>query len=144
MSRTPSLSQPVDLADGVGLRSISPQRPVSPVRHRLAQVLGQQLPAHPVQLADMAPPEGDAGTSPAVDALTMHPSTEDGPPRTAAQASSMQSPPASAEATSAQHLVSRFALARLRAHTRGPSLTVNEFTQPAHLGQGGRKKARHC
>ena len=48
----------------------------------------------------------------------------------------MQSPPASAEATS-QHLVSR-----VRPPRRIPEVkvTVNEFTQAHALGQGGRKE----
>ena len=69
---------------------------------------GQQLPAHPVQLADVAPPEAaqeDAQSLPSrkrggVDgALTVPPRVQAVPPVRNASASSIQSPPARGEAT---------------------------------------------
>ena len=67
-------------------------------------------------------------------ALTMHPSTEEVRPESAS-ASSMQSPPASAEATSVSILSPAFA--RPGAYPRS---RCGQLTQAHALGQGGRKK----
>ena len=77
----------------------------------------QQLPAHPVQLADVAPPEAAQERPQSLPsrkrgvegALTMHPSTGEVRPARSASASSMQSPPASAEANSVSSLSPAFA-----------------------------------
>ena len=74
-------------------------------------------PAHPVQLADVAQPEAAQEGAQSLPsrkrgvegALTMHPSTEEVRPARSASASSMQSPPASAEATSVSILSPAFA-----------------------------------
>ena len=70
-------------------------------------------------------------------ALTMHPSTEEVRPARSASASSMQSPPASAEATSVSSLSPAFARPGASPEVE---VTVNEFTQAHVLGQGGRKE----
>ena len=108
------LCQPVGLADG-GVQ-VDGQRPVAGSGTG-GPGPGQQLPAHPVQLADMAPPEAAQERPQSLPsrkrgvegALTMHPSTEEVRPARSASASSMQSPPASAEATSVSILSPAFA-----------------------------------
>ena len=108
------LGQPVGLADG-GVQ-VDDQRPVAGSGAG-GPGPGQQLAAHPVQLADVAPPEAaqEGAQSPpsrkrgVEGALTMHPSTEEIRPARSAETSSMQPPPASAEATSVSILSPAFA-----------------------------------
>ena len=90
------LAQAVGLADG-GVQvnsqgSIAGTGPGGPG-------LGQQLPADPVQLADVAPAEAAQEGAQGGGALTTHPKTLAVPPLRKASASSMQSPPTRAEAT---------------------------------------------
>ena len=108
------LGQAVGLADGRievdGEWRVAGSRPGLPGP-------GQQLTAHPVQLADVAPPEAAQERPQSLPsrkrgvegALTMHPSTEEVRPARSAAASSMQPPPASAEATSVSILSPAFA-----------------------------------
>ena len=114
MVSRPLLGQPVGLADG-GVQ-VDGQRPVAGSGAG-GPGPGRQFPAHPVQLADMAPPEAARERPQSLPsrkrgvegALTMHPSTEEVRPARSASASSMQSPPASAEATSVSILSPAFA-----------------------------------
>ena len=114
MVSRPLLGPPVGLADG-GVQ-VDGQRPVAGSGTG-GPSPGQQFPAHPVLLADIAPPEAAQERPQSLPsrkrgvegALTMHPSTEEVRPARSASASSMQSPPASAEATSVSILSPAFA-----------------------------------
>ena len=93
----------------------------------------QQLAAHAVELTDMPPPEA-AQEGPRVDgALTTQPRTPTVPPARSASASSMQSPPASAEATSVSILSPVFRPSRRSAEVK---VMVDEFPQAPGAGLG--------
>ena len=64
----------------------------------------QELPGDAVELADVAPAEVPQEGAPVDAALTVNPRTLSVPPARSAAASSMQSPPASAEATRVRSL----------------------------------------
>ncbi len=104
---------------------------------------GQQLPAHPVELT-VAPPEAaqeGAQSLPSrkrgVDgALTVPPRVQAVPPVRNTLASSMQSPPASAEATRVSILSPGFA----RPGASPIDVAVGDFTQAQVLGQGHREQ----
>ena len=70
-------------------------------------------------------------------ALTMQPRTLTVPPARSASASSMQSPPAKAEATSVSILSPRVRPSRRAAEVK---VMVDEFPQAQVLGEGGRKE----
>ena len=136
------LGQSVGLADGGievdGERRVAGSGPSGPGP-------GQQLPAHPVQLADVAPPEAaqeGAQSLPSrkrgVDgALTVPPRVQAVPPVRNTSASSMQSPPAMAEATRVISLVSGVGPPRRAAQVK---VMVNEFPQAQMPGEGGRQE----
>ena len=90
------LAQSVGLADG-GVQ-IDGQRPVSRTCPG-GPGTRQQFPAHPVQLSHMSPPEAAQECPQGGWPFTVQSSTRAVPPQRSASASSMQSPPASADAT---------------------------------------------
>ena len=123
------LAQPVGLAEGGvqvdGQRTVAGSGPCGPRP-------GQQLPAHPVQLPRVAPPETPQegpqslpSRKRGVDgALTTHPSTRAVPPARSAAASSMQSPPAAPNQGQP---------CRQRCRPDG---VAHQFTQAQVVGQG--------
>ena len=102
----PLLGQSVGLADG-GVQ-VNGQGPVAGSRPGLPRP-GQQLAAHPVELTDVAPAEARRKVPRVDGALTVPPRVQAVPPVRNTSASSMQSPPASAEATSVIILSPEFA-----------------------------------
>ena len=98
---------------------------------------GQQLPAHPVQLADMAPPEAAQERPQGGGRFDHAPQHRGGPPRTQRIGVVNAVAARQRRGHQRQHLVSR-----VRPPRRIPEVkvTVNEFTQAHVLGQGGRKK----
>ena len=69
----------------------------------------QQLPAHPIQLAHVAPPETPQEGSQRGRRLNHTAQHPMGPPARSASSSSMQSPPANADATKVRNLSPAFA-----------------------------------
>ena len=100
---------------------------------------GQQLPAHPVQLADMAPPEAAQERPQGGGRLDDHApqNTEECPPRTQRIGIVNAVAARQRRGHQRQHLVSRVRPPRRAAQVE---VAVNEFTQAHVLGQGGRKK----
>ena len=98
---------------------------------------GQQLPAHPVQLADMAPPEAAQERPQGGGRFDHAPQHRGGPPRTQRIGVVNAVAARQRRGHQRQHLVSR-----VRPPRRIPEVevTVNEFTQAHALGQGGRKE----
>ena len=96
---------------------------------------GEQLAAEAVELADVAPAEA-AQEGPEVDgAFTVQPSTLAVPPARNAAASSMHSPPASAEAMRVSSFV-----AGVRPPRRVTEVAVGELLQTEMLGERGREE----
>ena len=128
------LGQPVGLADGgvqvdgqgrvAGSGSSSPS-------------LGQQLPAHPIQLADVAPPEA-AQERPQGGWRLDHTAQNPGRPAGAQRVGVVDAVTASQRRGHQGHnLVSRVRPARRISEV---NVTVDEFTQTQVLGEGDRKE----
>ena len=134
MVSRPLLGQPVGLADG-GVQ-VDGQRPVAGSGTG-GPGPGQQLPAHPVQLADMAPPEAAQERPQSGGRFERAPQHRGGPPRTQRIGVVNAVAARQRRGHQRQHLVSR-----VRPPRRIPEVevTVNEFTQAHVLGQGGRKE----
>ena len=98
---------------------------------------GQQLAAHPVELTDVAPPEAAQEGTQGGWRLDRAAQGAGRPPVRNTSASSMQSPPASAEATSVIILSPAFARPRGIAQVEA---LLDEFGQAEMPGQGGRKE----
>ena len=128
------LGQTVGLADG-GVQ-VDGQRPVAGSGTG-GPGPGQQLPAHPVQLADVAPPEA-AQERPQGGWRFYHaPQHRGGPPRTQRIGVVNAVAARQRRGHQRQHLVSR-----VRPPRRIPEVEVkvDEFTQAHVLGQGGRQE----
>ena len=102
-----------------------------------AQARASSLPAHPVQLADMAPPEAAQERPQGGGRFDHAPQHRGGPPRTQRIGVVNAVAARQRRGHQRQHLVSR-----VRPPRRMPEVevTVNEFTQAHALGQGGRKE----
>ena len=134
VSRT-LLGQSVGLADGGvqvdGQRSVAGSGPSRPGP-------GPSVPGSPGPADGRGPQLKLCRNVPRVDgALTTQPRTRAVPPARNASASSMQSPPARAEATRGQHLVARIGAAWGAAQVKMP---VNQLGQSQMQSQGGRQE----
>ena len=134
MVSRPLLGQPVGLADG-GVQ-VDDQRPVAGSGTG-GPGPGQQLPAHPVQLADMAPPEAAQERPQGGGRLDHAPQYRGGSPRKQRIGVVNAVAARQRRGHQRQQLVSR-----VRPPRRIPEVevTVNEFTQAHVLGQSGRKE----
>ena len=98
---------------------------------------GQQFPAHPVQLADVAPPEAAQEGTESGGRFDHAPQHRGGPPRTQRIGVVNAVAARQRRGHQRQQLVSR-----VRPPRRIPEVEVmvNEFTQAHALGEGGRKE----
>ena len=127
----PLLRQPVGLADG-GIK-INGQRPVTRTGPS-GPGSSQQLPAHPIQLADVAPPEA-AQERPQGGGRLDHATESASRPAGAQRIGVVNAvAPSQRGCHQGQHLVARVRPPRRSSEV---NVVVDEFTQSQVLGQGG-------